>query len=169
MRTNMTLIVAGAFGALALCWTLARSEAPAPSPQKPDPDLFAFVRSMDGTRPDGNVTVAAGDALVVDAELGHLFDYYLAGLGEKDLLAIRTEIERELDRRLRRRRLPGTRRVLLFLERRPALHQCTRRGRSRAGRHQPGLRRRQERWPGQQLLEPPGLGHSRRLRHEPPR
>ena len=26
---------------------------------------------MDGTRPDGNVTVAADEALVVDAELGH--------------------------------------------------------------------------------------------------
>ena len=55
---------------------------------------------MESTRPDGNVTVAAGDALVVDAELGHLFDYYLAGLGEKPLAAIRSQIELELDRRL---------------------------------------------------------------------
>ena len=100
MRTNMTLIVAGAFGALALYWTLARSEPPAPPPQKPEPDLFAFVRSMDGTRPDGNVTVAAGDALIVDAELGHLFDYYLAGIGEKPLATIRSQIELELERRL---------------------------------------------------------------------
>lgn len=45
---------------------------------------------MEGTRPDGNVTVAAGDALVIDVELGHLFDYYLAGLGEKPLAAIRS-------------------------------------------------------------------------------
>ncbi|MDR7049971.1 lipase chaperone LimK [Duganella sp. 3397] len=100
MRTNLKLIVAGALGALALFWSLAPSAPPAPPPQKPDPDLFAFVRSMDGTRPDGNVTVAAGDALVVDAELGHLFDYYLAGLGEKSLAAIRSQIELELDRRL---------------------------------------------------------------------
>lgn len=63
------------------------------------PDPFAFVRSMEGTRPDGDVRLDAGGQLVVDAELGHLFDYYLAGLGEKDLRAIRAEIERELDRR----------------------------------------------------------------------
>lgn len=63
------------------------------------PDPFAFVRSMEGTRPDGDVRLDAGGQLVVDAELGHLFDYYLAGLGEKDLRAVRAEIERELDRR----------------------------------------------------------------------
>lgn len=38
---------------------------------------------MEGTRPDGDVKTLAGEQLVVDAELGHLFDYYLAGLGEK--------------------------------------------------------------------------------------
>ena len=64
-------------------------------------DPFAFVRSMEGTTPDGNVKQSADGVLVVDAELGHLFDYYLAGLGEKDLAAIRSEIERELDRRLK--------------------------------------------------------------------
>jgi lipase chaperone LimK len=65
------------------------------------PGLFAFVPSMEGTRPDGDIKTLTGEQLVVDAELGHLFDYYLAGLGEKDLDAIRTEIERELDRRLK--------------------------------------------------------------------
>jgi lipase chaperone LimK len=57
---------------------------------------------MEGTAPDGNIK-QDGDVLVVDAELGHLFDYYLAGMGEKDLSAIRAEIERELDRRLKPR------------------------------------------------------------------
>ncbi|MBP1204353.1 lipase chaperone LimK [Duganella sp. 1411] len=71
------------------------------SPPKPGPGLFAFVPSMAGTRPDGDLRTLAGEQLVVDAELGHLFDYYLAGLGEKDLDAIRSEIERELDRRLK--------------------------------------------------------------------
>ncbi|WP_308921633.1 lipase secretion chaperone [Janthinobacterium sp. J1-1] len=99
MRTHTTLIAAGALAALALYWSLAPGEAPAPPPQKEDPDLFAFVRSMEGTRPDGNL-VAAGETLVVDAELGHLFDYYLAGLGEKPLAAIRSQIELELERRL---------------------------------------------------------------------
>ena len=99
MRTHTTLIAAGALAALALYWSLAPGEAPAPPPQKEDPDLFAFVRSMEGTRPDGKL-VAAGETLVVDAELGHLFDYYLAGLGEKPLAAIRSQIELELERRL---------------------------------------------------------------------
>ena len=99
MRTNKTLIAAGALAALALYLTFSPGEAPPPV-RKEDPDLFAFVRSMEGTRPDGNVTASAADILVVDAELGHLFDYYLAGLGEKPLAAIRSQIELELDRRL---------------------------------------------------------------------
>lgn len=100
MRTHTTWLVAGAIAAVALYWTLSPGEPAAPPAAKEDPDLFAFVRSMEGTRPDGSLTVAAGDTLVVDAELGHLFDYYLAGLGEKPLEAIRSQIELELDRRL---------------------------------------------------------------------
>ncbi len=66
-------IIGGSLAALALYLALRPGEAPAPPPEKAEPDLFAFVRSMEGTRPDGNVTVAAGDKLVVDAELAHLF------------------------------------------------------------------------------------------------
>ena len=76
----------------------ALETAPA-APAAADP--FAFVRSMEGTKPDGDVKLDADGQLVVDAELGHLFDYYLAGLGEKDLGAIRSEIERELERRFK--------------------------------------------------------------------
>ena len=100
MRTNAKWIIGASLAALALYLVLRPGEPPAPPLDKPEPDLFAFVRSMQGTRPDGNVTVAAGDKLVVDAELGHLFDYYLAGLGEKPLTAIRSQIEAELDKRL---------------------------------------------------------------------
>lgn len=100
MRTNAKWIIGASLAALALYLVLRPGEPPAPPLDKPEPDLFAFVRSMQGTRPDGNVTVAAGDKLVVDAELGHLFDYYLAGLGEKPLAAIRSQIEAELDKRL---------------------------------------------------------------------
>jgi lipase chaperone LimK len=74
---------------------------PGPVAEQREADPFAFVRSMEGTTPDGAVTQNADGQLVVDAELGHLFDYYLAGLGEKDLAAIRSEIERELERRLK--------------------------------------------------------------------
>jgi lipase chaperone LimK len=64
-------------------------------------DAFPFVRSMEGTKADGKLTVNADNSLVVDAELGYLFDYYLSALGEKPLESIRVEIERELDRKLK--------------------------------------------------------------------
>lgn len=103
MNTNVK--GAGVAALLLACCALYYSrdkEAPPPALiREPGSGLFAFVPSMEGTRPDGDIKTLAGDQLVVDAELGHLFDYYLAGLGEKDLDAIRTEIERELDRRLK--------------------------------------------------------------------
>jgi lipase chaperone LimK len=55
---------------------------------------------MAGTTPDGRLA-SAGDALVVDAELARLFDYYLAGQGETSLAEIRAATERELERRLK--------------------------------------------------------------------
>jgi lipase chaperone LimK len=97
MKLGTGVIVAGL-----LYVTLAQTDEVAPPVtvrQAADP--FAFVRSMEGTTPDGNVKQSAEGQLVVDAELGHLFDYYLAGMGEKDLAAIRSQIERELDRRLK--------------------------------------------------------------------
>ena len=68
---------------------------------RPDPNYFGFVHSMDGTKPDGDIKQNWDEQLVVDAELGHLFDYYLAGLGEQSLDAIRSQIEHELDQRLK--------------------------------------------------------------------
>ncbi len=104
MAAPSTMLKLGA-GALALgllVASMARRDQPVPSaPPAAASDPFAFVRSMEGTRPDGDLKLAPDGELVVDAELGHLFDYYLAGLGEKDLNAIKAEIERELDRRLK--------------------------------------------------------------------
>lgn len=101
--TAQTKLMAGtalALGAGLLWYALGRA-VPAPPPAAgPAPDAFAFVRSMEGTQPDGKVRQDPAGELVVDAELGHLFDYYLAGLGEKDLNAIKREIERTLDQRL---------------------------------------------------------------------
>lgn len=98
--TAFKLGAAAVVAAILVTVMVRRDPAPAPPPVAAAPaDPFAFVRSMEGTRPDGDVKVGADGALVIDAELGHLFDYYLAGLGEKDLGAIRAEIERELDRR----------------------------------------------------------------------
>jgi lipase chaperone LimK len=58
-----------------------------------------FVPSFAGTRSDGAVRTEQ-DKLVVDQELGYLFDYYLAGIGERDLASIKAEITRELGQRL---------------------------------------------------------------------
>ncbi|NHZ79134.1 lipase chaperone [Massilia sp. CCM 8695] len=99
-RTQWKRLGAGALVAGALYYAYPKPEVAAVAATVPHADPFAFVRSMEGTRPDGAVRQSAEGQLVVDAELGHLFDYYLAGLGEKDLQAIRAEIERELDRRL---------------------------------------------------------------------
>lgn len=92
---------AGTLAAGILFISFGQREAPPPVAIPAGTDAFAFVRSMEGTRPDGDIKQAADGDLVVDAELGHLFDYYLAGLGERDLNAIRAEIERELDKRLK--------------------------------------------------------------------
>lgn len=92
---------AGVLTAGLLYAAFSKHEVEAAAAPRSPADPFAFVRSMEGTRPDGAVTLGADGQLVVDAELGHLFDYYLAGLGEKDLVAIRSEIERELERRFK--------------------------------------------------------------------
>jgi len=89
--------IAAAFLTISSLHTAEKTEAQAPS----TPDLFPFLRSLEGTRPDGALQVAEGEALVVNAELVRLFDYYLSGIGEKPLDAIRREIERALDERLK--------------------------------------------------------------------
>ncbi|MBC7684394.1 MAG: lipase chaperone, partial [Bdellovibrionales bacterium] len=100
-RSGMLKLGAGALVAGLLVLSLSKPEAASAPAVRAGADPFAFVRSMEGTKPDGDVKQSAEGQLVVDAELGHLFDYYLAGMGEKDLAAIRSEIERELDRRLK--------------------------------------------------------------------
>jgi lipase chaperone LimK len=115
MNTNAKLLRCAALAAVAgsaLYLMLARQEAPAAPVQRAEPNYFAFVRSMEGTRPDGDVRQAAGGKLEVNAELAYLFDYYLAGLGEKPLEAIRGEIIRELERRLSGAQAVEARRLL---------------------------------------------------------
>ena len=60
----------------------------------------SFVPSMAGTLPDGRLRATAQDKLLLDAELRHLFDYYLSALGEASLPSVRAAIEHELSRRL---------------------------------------------------------------------
>lgn len=67
----------------------------------PAPDGSPAERATAGTQPDGAARADANDRLQVNAELAYLFDYYLAGLGQRPLEAIRADIVRELDKRLR--------------------------------------------------------------------
>jgi lipase chaperone LimK len=115
MNTNAKLLRCAALAAVAggvLYLALARQNTPAAPVRRAEPNYFAFVPSMAGTRPDGEVRQGAGGKLEVNAELAYLFDYYLAGLGEKPLEAIRAEIIRELDRRLSGPQAAEARRLL---------------------------------------------------------
>jgi lipase chaperone LimK len=83
----------------AAAWLQFGQRAVLPAGAAVSPQAPSFAPSMAGTRPDGAAR-ANQDRLVVDQELGYLFDYYLAGMGERDLAAIRAGIGRELDQRL---------------------------------------------------------------------
>ena len=103
MRSHVNLLRLGALALVAgACYVAFSTPDAAPAQAaRPDPNYFGFVHSMDGTKPDGDIKQNWDEQLVVDAELGHLFDYYLAGLGEQSLDAIRSQIEHELDQRLK--------------------------------------------------------------------
>lgn len=103
MNATLPRLAAALAAALVLLYlALPSPEAATPQArQQAQADYFAFVPSMAGTAPDGAVKQDGAERLVVDEELGYLFEYYLAGLGEKNLPAVRAEIERELERRLR--------------------------------------------------------------------
>ncbi|WP_019140048.1 lipase secretion chaperone [Noviherbaspirillum massiliense] len=98
-----------------------RPDTPPPK-EASEPEYFPFVRSLEGTHPDGAARVAADDRLVVDAQLVQLFDYYLAAVGERPLNEIRQQIEQELDRRLKPAAALAARDVLgRYIEYRTAL------------------------------------------------
>jgi lipase chaperone LimK len=104
MKIQKIHVVFGAAG-LAAVFLTAFAMSPSPAPVAAQPVLankaepVPFAPSMAGTKPDGELKTV-NDELVVDAELGHLFDYYLNALGEKNLAAIEVEAERELRRKL---------------------------------------------------------------------
>lgn len=104
MKKRPSIVLFGATALFAVVFFIVarnQNEQEVAPQRAAEANLFPFVRSMDGTRPDGDLKVTAGDALVVDASWRRLFDYYLSAVGEKPLDAIRQEIEQELDRRLK--------------------------------------------------------------------
>lgn len=132
MRTRSIASLAAAAIAAAFFGTSLmpqKKEEPVAPPAAPN--LFPFVRSLEGTRPDGQLQEDPADRLVVSEELVRLFDYYLVAVGERPLDDIRREIERELDARLKPGaardakallgRYLGYKEALLELERNPRI------------------------------------------------
>lgn len=103
MKTRKVYLGVAAAVAAAIFLTawLTQPEPKAEATSEADGNLFPFVKSMEGTRPDGNIAASPDDTLEVNAELPRMFDYYLAAVGEKSLDAIRAEIERQLEQRLK--------------------------------------------------------------------
>ncbi|NEX59953.1 lipase chaperone [Noviherbaspirillum sp. 17J57-3] len=98
---------AGAAAVLAVSLVAGRGDAP-PAPVRHEKDAFSFVRSLEGTEPDGKLAFAGNQAGVASAELLRFFEYYLSAIGEKEVPAIRAAIESEIDRQLPpERRLPA--------------------------------------------------------------
>ncbi|MBQ5949436.1 lipase secretion chaperone [Massilia sp. ST3] len=105
VKEALALLAAAALLGSLLWWASQRGASdslePAAAPAAKPAPAPAFARSLEGTRTDGALAVAADDVLVADEELVELFDYYLAAVGEKTPEQVRAQIERELERRLR--------------------------------------------------------------------
>jgi lipase chaperone LimK len=122
-RTVLRLLVVGVLAGAGV-GLLLRHDAPAApaaltatdgagvAVNAPAPDGSPAERANADTQPDGAARADANDRLQVNAELAYLFDYYLAGLGQRPLEAIRADIIRELDKRLRPAPAAQARRLL---------------------------------------------------------
>lgn len=109
-RTRL-LLVSTALAAVAF-YALTPSRKDEPAPARAESDPFAFVKSMRGTAPDGQARTDDANAVVADAELRHMFDYYLGAIGEKTLPQIRAEIELQLEHQLPPAALPSAKQLL---------------------------------------------------------
>lgn len=115
-----------------MLWVMLRADtavADGVVPDAPQTASGAFVKSHEGTQPDGDLRPAAqGTPGTSDTgplaygELRRLFDYYLSAQGEQNLVAITQQIQTELDRRLNAAQAKKARRLLdLYLSFRRAL------------------------------------------------
>ncbi len=143
-RNQLRWWIVAALLAVGLTWIVVRTNASAAdaagaadAPNLVASTPAAFVKSQEGTQPDGNLAaLATQDGAVHTAplaygELRRLFDYYLSALGEQNLPGITQQIHTEIDRRLpanqalKARRLLDLylnfKRALVDLEARPAL------------------------------------------------
>ncbi len=107
MQINRTQWAIGLVGVVAVgaAWYFLSGDAEPVPAESGDAASAAFVKSMDGTTPDGNITqnMFTGSAAggLPYGELRRMFDYYLSALGEKTLEEIVRQIREELDKRLK--------------------------------------------------------------------
>lgn len=131
------LCLALAGGAWLLWWPGGAAEV-APGADAPAGESPAFVRSMQGTVPDGDLRVLPGGqglgqagGVLPYAELKRLFDYYLSAVGEQSIGAITQQIQRALEQRMPPAQVSAARsllgryldykRALIDVEKNPAL------------------------------------------------
>ena len=113
-------------------WVMLHTDAPVADPVTPPAQATSrpgtFVKSHEGTEPDGNLKTPIGSNAAVNnttlayGELRRLFDYYLSALGEQNLAGITQQIHTELDRNLNPAQAQKARRLLdLYLNFKRAL------------------------------------------------
>ena len=103
-RTQWAVGLVGVLAAGSAWYFLSGDSEPVPA-ESVDASSTAFVKSMEGSSPDGNIgqnslTGGAASGLPY-GELRRMFDYYLSALGEKTLEEIIRQIREELDKRLK--------------------------------------------------------------------
>lgn len=104
-RTRVALVLLGLGGAI--WWWPGEVPESAAGADPTATQASAFVRSMQGTVPDGDLRLLPGGQALGQAggtlpygELKRLFDYYLSAMGEQSLEAIVQHIQRALEQRL---------------------------------------------------------------------
>ena len=103
IRTKKSWVLIAAMLSVAVFFTIAftgndNKKSVLADDEKTDP--FSFVKSMEGTIRDGEVTENSSGELAINAGLRQMFEYYLAATGEKSLHMIVSEIEKELGKKL---------------------------------------------------------------------
>lgn len=93
-------IAAGALIAAALAAAILFFQADRSGEQPAALASPSFARSLDGTVPDGAFHNGQGDLVLGEALLDR-FEYYLTTLGERSLLEVRNQIDREFDKELK--------------------------------------------------------------------
>lgn len=131
MKWTRTRVGLGLLGLMLLLAVYLFLSASGPQLQPVDvspPKDGAFVKSMEGTVPDGDLAAMLRKrpdqqaGTLAYAELRRLFDYYLSAVGEQSIEAITQQIKAELDRTLPPAQASEAKRLLaLYLDFKRAL------------------------------------------------